>query len=55
MVDSVSVKELATAGTLLDLKDVNQYIGQACLTPWNDDVQEVAQVENLLQPSQELL
>lgn len=55
MVDSVSVKELATAGILLDLKDVNQYIGQACLTPWNDDVQEVAQVENLLQPSQELL
>lgn len=54
MVDSVSVKELATAGILLDLKDVNQYIGQACLTPWND-VQEVAQVENLLQPSQELL
>lgn len=44
MADSVSGKELAMAGTLLDLKDVNQYIGQACLTPWDDDVQEVAQV-----------
>lgn len=44
MVDSVSAKELAMAGILLDLKDVNQYIGQVYLTPWNDDVQEVAQV-----------
>jgi hypothetical protein len=40
-VDFVSEKDLAMVGTLLDLKDVNQYMGRACLIPWDDDVQEV--------------
>lgn len=39
VVDSVSGKDLAMVVTLLDSKDVNQYMGRVCLTPWDDDVQ----------------